>query len=164
MDEKVLKMICDYLKPVMYAEGTMVFHMGDPLDKMLFITEGTILTYKTTSTDSHVAAENAKIGPSSNPSSGTHAKGDFYGEQLLHWASQKNVNLKEVPCSGDNVKCHTKVEGFVLRAKDLKTVVSKCEYWWKLSVSNPRLRVGGVPQTTPIVRTVQPKPGVDLQY
>lgn len=54
MDEKVLKMMCDYLKPVMYDEGTMVFHMGAPLDKMLLITEGTILTYKTTSTDSHV--------------------------------------------------------------------------------------------------------------
>ncbi|XP_040368995.1 cyclic nucleotide-gated ion channel 1 [Rosa chinensis] len=160
MDEKVLKMICDYLKPEMYAEGAMVFHMGEPLDSMLFITEGTILTYKTTGTDNH-AHENAKLGPPASPSIGTLEKGYFYGEQLLHWASQKNVNLTEVPSSADNVKCHTKVEGFVLMAKDLRTVVSKCEYWWKLSISTPR--VGGT-RTTPNARNVQQKPGVDPQY
>ncbi|PQQ00561.1 cyclic nucleotide-gated ion channel 1-like [Prunus yedoensis var. nudiflora] len=48
-DEKVLKMICDYATPVTFPENTIIFQMGHPVDRMLFIIEGTVLTYSTTS-------------------------------------------------------------------------------------------------------------------
>ncbi|PRQ29758.1 putative potassium channel, voltage-dependent, EAG/ELK/ERG [Rosa chinensis] len=136
MDEIVLKMMCDYLKPVMYAEGTVVLQMGDPLHSMLLITEGTLLTYRTTSNDSHVATENAKMGSiPSSPSVGNLDKGDFYGaEELIEWVTQKK-DLGQLPGSAFNVKCDSKVEGFVLAAKDLRSVVSKCENWWKIGIS-----------------------------
>lgn len=56
-------------------------------------------------------------------------KSDFYGEELLSWAS---LNL---PISTQNVKCHTKVEACSLMAKDLKAVVSK--FRWHFSTALP---------------------------
>lgn len=165
MDGKALKMMCDYLKPVMYDESTIVFQMGDPLHSILFITEGTILTYKTTCNDSHHgAAENVTSGISASPLLGNLDKGDFYGaEELIKWASQTEVNLAEVPLSTLNVKCDSKVEGFALTAKDLIRVASECEYCWKLGINN-NIRVAGRNQTTANARNVQQKPGVTPQY
>ncbi|PRQ45083.1 putative potassium channel, voltage-dependent, EAG/ELK/ERG [Rosa chinensis] len=136
MDERVLGMVCDYLKPVVYAEGSVVLQMGDPLCSMLLITEGTLLTYRTTSNDSHVAIENAKMGSiSSSPSVGMLEKDDIYGaEELIEWVTQKK-DLGQLPGSAFNVKCDSKVEGFVLTAKDLRSVVSKNENWWKIGIS-----------------------------
>ncbi|KAK9936954.1 hypothetical protein M0R45_013773 [Rubus argutus] len=95
---------------------------------------------------------------------GNLEKGDFYGaEELIKWALQKKVDSVEVPLpiSAFNVKCHSKVEAFVLTDKDLKSVVSKCGHWWKLGINN--VTVGGG-QTTTNARNVQQKPGVNPQY
>ncbi|KAM5558461.1 cyclic nucleotide-gated ion channel 1-like [Rosa sericea] len=139
MDKRVLKMMCDNLKPVMHDEGTEVLQMGDPLNSMLLITEGTLLTYKTTSDDCHIATENAKTGSiSSSPSMGTLDKGDCYGaEELIQWVTQKK-DLGQLPGSSFNVKCDSKVEGFVLKAKHLRSVVSKNENRWKIGISKSR--------------------------
>ncbi|PRQ45092.1 putative potassium channel, voltage-dependent, ERG [Rosa chinensis] len=136
MDKRVLKMLCGYLKPVMHDKGTEVLQMGDPLHSMLLITEGTLLTCRTTKYDCHVATENAKTGSSSSsPSVGTLDKGDFYGaEELIEWVTQ-NKDLDQLPASSFNVKCDSKVEGFVLKAKHLRSVVSKNEKRWKIGIS-----------------------------
>lgn len=115
MDESVLKLICDNLKPVIYTQNSYVIRAGEPLDLMLFNTEGIIWTY-TTSSDGAI-----KLGSSITRCLG---KGDFYGEQLLSWASL-NMSYSDLPISTQNVKCHTIVEAFSLMAKDLKAVVSK---------------------------------------
>ncbi|XP_062006882.1 cyclic nucleotide-gated ion channel 1-like [Rosa rugosa] len=49
IQEKVLTSICDFLKPVIYPDNRFVYRMGEPLDRMLLITEGLIWTYNTTS-------------------------------------------------------------------------------------------------------------------
>ncbi|PRQ45080.1 putative potassium channel, voltage-dependent, ELK [Rosa chinensis] len=121
MDKRVLRMMCDNLKPVMHDEGTEVFQMGAPLDRMLLITEGTLLTYKSNSNDCHVATENTVR--------------DFYvPEELIEWVTEKK-ELRQLPCSFFNVKCSSKVEGFELMAKDLRSVVFKNENRWKYSIS-----------------------------
>ncbi|TQE04671.1 hypothetical protein C1H46_009754 [Malus baccata] len=117
MDEEVLTMMCNYLKPATYVENSFVFRMGDPLDCMLLIIEGTMWTYE--SSDSHAGQgiSSMAIKPL--------RKGDFYGEELLDWAS----DFTEVPVSSKHVKSHTKVEAFVLKAEDL---VSPLRPHWAL--------------------------------
>ncbi|KAH0992612.1 hypothetical protein GBA52_004095 [Prunus armeniaca] len=121
MNEKVLKMICDYATPVMFPEGKNIFQMGHPVDRMLFIIEGTVLTYSTTN------------GASSSIVTKQLGKGHIYGEELLMWASPNKSKVDKLPTSTEIVKCHTKVEGFALSAKDLISVASKCRRWWNLN-------------------------------
>ncbi|PQM42659.1 cyclic nucleotide-gated ion channel 1-like [Prunus yedoensis var. nudiflora] len=121
-------MICDYATPVMFPEDKIIFQRGHPLDRMLFILEGTVFTYSTTSNPGRTGA---------SPSIDTKqlGRGQTYGEELLKWASpnKPRVDNDKFPTSTLNVKCHTKVEGFALSAKDLKSVASKCRRWWNLN-------------------------------
>lgn len=130
MDEKVLKMICDYLKPMSYTENYMFAEAGNPADRMIFITEGTMWILKT-GDDSQAG----KASPSVMIQKDLK-KDDFYGhEQLLSWAAAGNLlNFKDLPNWKENVKCHTNVEGFALSAKDLQSVVHKCRNLWKYNI------------------------------
>ncbi|KAM1126962.1 hypothetical protein ACFX13_042885 [Malus domestica] len=127
MNEKVLTLMCDCLKPVTYGETSFVFRMGDPLDCMMFIIQGTVWTYG--SSDNQVGQ-----GVSSMAIKRV-GKGYIYGEELLDWASDC---FNELPVSSKHVKSQTKVEAFVLLAKDLETVVSRCKTYWDLhNCNNP---------------------------
>ncbi|KAL6194742.1 hypothetical protein ACLB2K_035818 [Fragaria x ananassa] len=130
MDERGLRLICQYLKPVTYTEKTFAFRMGEPLDSMLFIMEGIMLVYPnntttTTKTDHEVGRAN--VGSPSTIRCSLK-NGDVYGdEQLLSWASpldMSDISYADLPVLTENVKCLSEVEGFVLNAKDLKYVVS----------------------------------------
>ncbi|KAK9904372.1 hypothetical protein M0R45_000806 [Rubus argutus] len=130
LKHKALTLICGYLKPVVYQDNSFIFQRGEPLDRILFITEGMVWTYDasaTSSTDSCTSQD----GKEKTLVSFLH-KGGFYGDdQLLSWATASDKNdhsCGNLPISNENVKCHGKVEGFVLMAKDLKTVVSN-EHW-----------------------------------
>ncbi|KAM1711992.1 hypothetical protein ACFXTN_002167 [Malus domestica] len=120
MDVKVLTLICNYLKPVRYTENSFVFRMGDPLDCMLFIIEGTVWTYGSTDSQAGQGISSMDTKPL--------GKGDFYGEELLDCAS---LRFTKLPVSSKHVKSQTKVEAFVLMAKDLETVVSKSRLKWE---------------------------------
>ncbi|KAL6132166.1 hypothetical protein ACLB2K_070537 [Fragaria x ananassa] len=145
MDESVLNKICDYLKPVFYTENSYVIRAGEPLDLMLFNNEGIIWTY--TTTDGSV-----KSGSSITKYLG---KGDFYGEELLSWASS-NKSFSDLPISAQNVKCHTKVEAFSLMAKDLKAVVSK--FRWHFSKDLPDLNRNNAHQLEKLALSSQRAP------
>ncbi|KAM1917831.1 hypothetical protein ACFX13_037386 [Malus domestica] len=109
LDEKVLKEISQSLQPVMFTEDTYIVKEGKPLDKMLFVTQGIVWSYGSSN---------------NNGSTRCLKKGDFYGEELLNWVSEVSY-LTTLPISTRFVKSHTYVEAFVLRAYDLKTIVSK---------------------------------------
>ncbi|CAN6564754.1 unnamed protein product [Malus baccata var. baccata] len=121
MDEKVLKMICDYLRPVTYDENSFVVRTGDLLDRMIFITEGIIWTYVGGDQNRHGGGSSSGSQSSSMPTN-MLKKGQFYGEELLYRQSSPS----QLPISPQTVKCHTKVEAFVLMAKDWTSIVSKC--------------------------------------
>ncbi|CAN6564748.1 unnamed protein product [Malus baccata var. baccata] len=121
MDEKVLKMICDYLRPVTYDENSFVVRTGDLLDRMIFITEGFIWTYVGGDQNRHGGGSSSGSQSSSMPTN-MLKKGQFYGEELLYRQSSPS----QLPISPQTVKCHTKVEAFVLMAKDWTSIVSKC--------------------------------------
>ncbi|KAL6274498.1 hypothetical protein ACE6H2_025190 [Prunus campanulata] len=116
MNESVLKAFCEHLKLVKYSEDNYIVREGEPVDKMLFITQGTAWSYPTN------ASGSSEIK--------CLVKGDFYGVELLNWAS-KLPSFSEFPNSTRIVKAHTKVEAFAIRANNLNIVVSK--FWWHFS-------------------------------
>lgn len=126
MDARVLKAIYEHLKLVIYNEDTYIIREGEPLEKMFFITRGTAWSYTTC---------NANVAGSITSGASSIIKclvrGDFYGEELLNWATTKFASFSEFPISTRTLKAQKKVEGFVLRANDLKSVVTK--FWWYFS-------------------------------
>ncbi|XP_048437645.1 cyclic nucleotide-gated ion channel 1 isoform X2 [Pyrus x bretschneideri] len=116
LDEQVLQAVCGNLKQVRYAEDSFIVREGEPLDKMLFITQGIAWIYASSS--------------SNTGGNGCLQKTDFYGEQLLSWAL-KSSSFSDIPISTRTVKSHTKVEAFALMAVDVKCVVSRL--WWHFS-------------------------------
>lgn len=114
MDKRLLDAICDHLKPLLYIQHSFILREGDPLDEILFITRGKLLTYTNAGSAGADFLE----------------KGDFYGQELLDWVlkTDPNPSLSNLPFSTKTVQAHTKAEVFVLRAYDLKTAVSK--FWW----------------------------------
>lgn len=116
MDERVLEAICDHLKLVKYSEDNYIVQEGEPLEKMLFITQGTAWSY--TSSASGTSAIKCLV------------KGDFYGDELLNWASRLTP-FSAFPNSTKIVKAHTNVEALVIKADNLNSVVSR--FWWHFS-------------------------------
>jgi len=108
--ERLLQFICDYLKPVHYNQRSYIVREGEPLDAMLFITQGIIWNFTTNNGE-----RSAKC----------IEKGSFYGEELLDWGLERSVVLKlsELPISPKTAKTHTMVEAFALMANDLRTIV-----------------------------------------
>ncbi|KAL6274499.1 hypothetical protein ACE6H2_025191 [Prunus campanulata] len=111
-DEKVLKAICQYLKPVTYGEDVYIIREGEPLRKMFFITRGTALTYTTIKGGTNVCK--------------CLEKSDFYGEELLNWAF-KSCIFSELPIATTTLMSQTKVEAFSIRANHLKSIVA--QFW-----------------------------------
>lgn len=142
MDEQLLEVICEHLKPVIYTESSYMIRKGDPLDRMLFITQGTAWAYTNSTSHSNFNDNhnNSNVGQSSTTSSGDHStmsirsgstrrlrKHDYFGEELLEWSMTHN-KIWDFPISTTSVKSHTKVEAFALMANDLMNAVRK--NWW----------------------------------
>ncbi|XP_024438187.1 cyclic nucleotide-gated ion channel 1 isoform X2 [Populus trichocarpa] len=112
MDEQLLDALCDRLKPVLYTEESYIVREGDPVDEMLFVMRGKLLTITTNG------------GRTGFFNSEYLKAGDFCGEELLTWAldPQSSSNL---PISTRTVRTITEVEAFALMADDLKFVASQ---------------------------------------
>ncbi|OIV98002.1 hypothetical protein TanjilG_26633 [Lupinus angustifolius] len=112
MDEQLLDAMCDCLKPVLYTEKSCIVREGDPVDEMLFIMRGKLLTMTTNG------------GRTGFFNSEYLKAGDFCGEELLTWAldPQSSSNL---PISTRTVQTLLEVEAFALKADDLKFVASQ---------------------------------------
>ncbi|KAM5559884.1 putative cyclic nucleotide-gated ion channel 10 [Rosa sericea] len=124
MDEQVLKAISEHLNWVFYAVDSSIIREGEPLGKMFFIRQGTAWTY-TTRTD-HIRG-----GSTSRPSIIDNLeKDDFYGVELLEWAFNFGT-FSNLPISTRTVVSQERVEAFVIRAKDLKKIISM--FWWQFS-------------------------------
>jgi hypothetical protein len=102
-----------------YSENSYIFQEGEPLNMMIFITQGSLWCFKTNN------GENGE-GTASNPQ--CIEKGDFYGEELLKWVVNysPSLELSNLPIS-KTVKTLTKVEAFTLTVIDWKNIVSRAE-------------------------------------
>ncbi|KAL7125702.1 hypothetical protein ABFS83_14G134200 [Erythranthe nasuta] len=112
MDERLLDAMCTRLKPVLYTENSFIVREGDPVDEMLFIMRGNILTVTTNG------------GRTGFFNSVYLMSGDFCGEELLTWALDPN-SASSLPISTRTVQAVKDVEAFCLMADDLKTVASQ---------------------------------------
>ncbi|KAL5539784.1 hypothetical protein UlMin_045850 [Ulmus minor] len=96
------EIICKYLKSVIYSENTYIIRKGEPLDMMLFITQGIVWSFNKTSTE-------------------RLQKGDYFGDEVLEWELENSKSCFTCfPISTKNVKAHTKVEAFALKAANLE--------------------------------------------
>lgn len=112
MDEQLLDAMCDRLKPVLYTEKSWIVREGDPVDEMLFIIRGKLVTMTTN-------------GGRTGFFNSVYLKaGDFCGEELLTWALDPNSS-SNLPTSTRTVEAITEVEAFALTANDLKFVASQ---------------------------------------
>lgn len=112
MDEQLLDAMCDRLKPVLYTEKSCIVREGDPVDEMLFVMRGKILTMTTNG------------GRTGFFNSVNLKAGDFCGEELLTWALVPNSS-SSLPISTRTVQAVSYVEAFALMAEDLKFVASQ---------------------------------------
>ncbi|KAB1205028.1 Cyclic nucleotide-gated ion channel 1 [Morella rubra] len=121
-------LVCEYLKHMYYHEDTYIIREGEPLDRMLLITEGVV--WKSASSSGGIVSSSWVC----------LEKGQFCGEQLLEWAGFNDTNpsclllskdtshspsLSNLPVSPMTLKTHTKVEAFVLMANDLKRLLRR---------------------------------------
>lgn len=112
MDDRLLDALCDRLKPVLYTENSCIYREGDPVDEMLFLMRGNLLTMTTN-------------GGRTGFFNSVYLKaGDFCGEELLTWALDPNSN-NSLPTSTRTVQAVKDVEAFALKADDLKFVASQ---------------------------------------
>ncbi|CAJ1974374.1 unnamed protein product [Sphenostylis stenocarpa] len=112
MDEQLLDAMCDRLKPVLYTEESCIAREGDPVDEMLFIMRGKLLT------------ETTNGGRTGFFNSEYLKAGDFCGEELLTWALDPHSSAN-LPISTRTVQTLSEVEAFALKADDLKFVASQ---------------------------------------
>lgn len=112
MDEQLLDAMCDRLKPALYTEVSYIVREGDPVDEMLFIMRGKLITVTTNG------------GRTGFFNSEYLKAGDFCGEELLTWALDPHSS-SNLPISTRTVRTITEVEAFALMADDLKFVASQ---------------------------------------
>lgn len=112
MDEQLLDALCDCLKPVLHTEDSYIVREGDPVDEMLFVMRGKLLTVTTNG------------GRTGFFNSDCLKAGDFCGEELLTWALDPNSS-SNLPISTRTVRVLSEVEAFALMADDLKFVASQ---------------------------------------
>ncbi|KAG6533222.1 hypothetical protein ZIOFF_007088 [Zingiber officinale] len=112
MDDQLMDALCDCLKPVLYTEGSCIIREGDPVDEMLFIMRGKLLSVTTNG------------GRTGFFNSDYLTEGDFCGEELLTWALDPH-SASSLPTSTRTVKAVSEVEAFALIADDLKFVASQ---------------------------------------
>ena len=112
MDERLLDAMCDRLKPVLYTDKSYIVREGDPVEEMLFIIRGNLIS--TTTNGGRTGFFNAVYLKA----------GDFCGDDLLTWALDPESS-SNLPISTRTVQALTEVEAFALMADDLKFVASQ---------------------------------------
>uniref|UniRef100_A0A0E0LC69 Cyclic nucleotide-binding domain-containing protein n=1 Tax=Oryza punctata TaxID=4537 RepID=A0A0E0LC69_ORYPU len=109
MDDRLLNALCDRLKPVLYTEGSCIIREEDPVNEMLFIMRGNIMSMTTNG------------GRTGFFNSDVLEGGDFCGEELLTWVLDP-TSVSSLPSSTRTVNTMSDVEAYALRAEDLKFV------------------------------------------
>ncbi|KAH7428913.1 hypothetical protein KP509_09G023200 [Ceratopteris richardii] len=113
MDSLVLENICERLKPHLYIKNEVVIREGDPVQRMLFIVRGHLLS-----------SHNLSNGRSSICCLGP---GNFCGDELLTWCLKRPF-VERLPPSFATLTSTESTEAFGLDAQDLKFVTEHFRY------------------------------------
>ncbi|KAF9600998.1 hypothetical protein IFM89_014983 [Coptis chinensis] len=114
MDEHLLYEICDRLKQVLYTKNSFVIGEGDPVDDILFIVRGKLLTTTKADLSDFMNYDYLKAG-------------DFCGQELLTWALVPHSSSNR-PISTRTVQALSEVVAFALTADDLKSIASNSQF------------------------------------
>ncbi|GLT27774.1 hypothetical protein SLA2020_027470 [Shorea laevis] len=114
MDEQLLDAMCDRLKPVLYTEKSYIPKEGDPVEEMLFILRGNLIS---TTTNRAITGFFDAVYLKA---------GDFCGEALLTWVLHPQSS--HLPISTRTVQALSEVEAFAVLADDLKFVASQLRH------------------------------------
>ncbi|KAI5077311.1 hypothetical protein GOP47_0007135 [Adiantum capillus-veneris] len=113
MDSLVLENICERLKPHLFIKDEVVIREGDPVQHMLFIVRGHLLS-------SHDLSNGRSsiccLGP-----------GNFCGDELLTWCLKRPF-VERLPPSFATLTSMDSTEAFGLEAQDLKFVTEHFRY------------------------------------
>ena len=102
-DAKLLDAMCDRLKTVHYTENSYIVQEGDPIDVLLFIKRGRLISISTYD------------GSGMFFNRIHHKAGDFCGKELLPWGLESQSSSFQ-PISTRIVMTLTEVEAYVLTA------------------------------------------------
>ncbi|KAK1576319.1 hypothetical protein Q3G72_012880 [Acer saccharum] len=109
--EQQLNAMCLQLKPVLYPGETYIVRKDDPVDEMLFIMRGELLSWGSNGRDRNLSEAEYLT--------------EFCGEELSSWAIDPQSLPDQRPLSTSTIKTLTEVEAFALMADDLKEVFTK---------------------------------------
>ncbi|ESR35400.1 hypothetical protein CICLE_v10004563mg [Citrus x clementina] len=100
--------LCGCLKPVFFSERTTIISEGESIHEMLFVLEGQISIY----------SKFKLIGLK------RQEDGNYCGEEIIDWAENQSSSHGHLPISTRTIIAHTNIEGFTLKADDLKQGVA----------------------------------------
>ncbi|XP_048446502.1 uncharacterized protein LOC103936744 isoform X4 [Pyrus x bretschneideri] len=112
IDEDVLKIICQKLKPVRYTKNSFIIQKGEQLDKMVYIVDGFVSIEERSSDDSRRGA------------------GELFGEELLRLPFSTDFPFTR-PLATESVKAIDVVEAIALYAQDLRSIYRKLDTFEK---------------------------------
>nr|XP_024397361.1 cyclic nucleotide-gated ion channel 2-like [Physcomitrium patens]PNR39348.1 hypothetical protein PHYPA_019626 [Physcomitrium patens] len=105
VDDQILNIICERLKPKLFTKNETVLNEGEPVRQMLFIVRGNIgSSYRLR----HNRTSKCVLGPS-----------HFCGDELISWCLSKPLR-DNLPLSTTTLTTLTVTEAFALDALDLK--------------------------------------------
>ncbi|KAF4398927.1 hypothetical protein G4B88_023521 [Cannabis sativa] len=127
-EDHVYETIYKILKPVVYSERSYIIRKEEPIDMMLFITQGMIWSFGSGTTQMNRLQ-----------------KGDHFGKELIEWKFESS-SYDDFPISTTNLKAHNKVEAFALMESDLNILLSKywLKFYHKIYVINKKLMPVGL--------------------
>ncbi|KAH9625237.1 hypothetical protein KSS87_004518 [Heliosperma pusillum] len=107
LNDEMLDEMCDWLKPIIYMEKSLIMRQGHSIKEVLFIMRGTL---------SIKSAGDATLAPL-NP-------GDYCGVELLTWAADpNNLNSSVMPKSKLTIESLTVFEAFTLKSDELRSLM-----------------------------------------
>ncbi|KAL9234542.1 hypothetical protein vseg_009401 [Gypsophila vaccaria] len=112
LSDEILDEMCEWLKPILYMEKSLILRQGDPVKEVLFIMRGKLLSNASDAISGSITVE--------------LEEGDYCGTELLKWvADPKNDESPEsdFPKSGWTIASQTVVEAFMLKRDDLRFVM-----------------------------------------
>ncbi|KAK9743154.1 hypothetical protein RND81_03G220500 [Saponaria officinalis] len=112
LNTEILDELCEWLKPILYMEESLILRRGGPVKEVVFILRGSLNTSTYDPSCGFITVElNA---------------GGYFGIELLNWTADPNNNESpDFPKSDWTVKSKTVVEALMLKRDDLKLVMKQ---------------------------------------
>ncbi|KAK8673614.1 hypothetical protein V6N13_111937 [Hibiscus sabdariffa] len=121
LDDLILDNICDRVKPLVFSRDEKITREGDPVQRMVFIVRGRIISSQSLSKG---MVATSIIRP-----------GGFFGDELLSWCLRRPF-MDRLPASSATFVCVEPIEAFGLDANHLRYITDHFRY----KFANERLK------------------------